>query len=92
MAKFKKEQEYPNFNEGCPPMDFETVEQKAIVADVKSEVKLFVKIMWKGIVPVYKCVSCGHCENKKDDIILHVLIHVDESKRNKLFEKLAKEY
>lgn len=58
----------------------------------KPEVKPYEKVMWKGIIPVYKCKTCGHCENVKDDIILHVVTHALEKDRAKLFEKLMKEY
>lgn len=67
-------------------------QEKAQGAVDKPEVKQFEKVLWKGIVPVYRCMTCGHCENKKDDIILHAVSHAPEKERSKLFEKLVKEY
>ena len=84
--KIKEEKEIipQEFTEPIP-------QEKAPSVVVKPEVK-FEKVMWKGVVPVYKCKSCGHCENKKDDIILHVVRHALEKDQAKLFEKLMKEY
>jgi hypothetical protein len=83
-------------NEVVDPV-IETVTEKAIVADVKPEVRreYWEKTKWKGVKDVLKCRNCGHCESdedKKDKMILHVITHVAKSEQNKLFEKLVKEY
>ena len=54
-----------------------------VVAD-----KGYARVMWKNVVPVFKCSSCGHCENIEDDIIMHVLTHAPEGERDKLLERL----
>lgn len=70
----------------------EKPQEKAQGAAERPEVKPYEKVMWKGVIPVYKCKTCGHCENVKDDIILHIVNHAPEKDRGKLFEKLMKEY
>jgi hypothetical protein len=80
--------------EGCT---IETVNQKAIVADVKPEVRreYWKKTTWKGVMDVLKCENCGHCESesdKKDKMILHVITHFPASEQEKMFNKLVKEY
>ena len=73
-----------------PFSEVETVTEKAIVADTQPEV-YFEPVKWKGIVPTFRCKTCGDCNPNKDDMILHVLNHVPENKRDPLFEKLVKE-
>ncbi len=51
----------------------------------------YTKEYWKKDIYVYRCAVCGHCENKKDNIILHVLTHVPECDKNKVLDILAKE-
>lgn len=51
----------------------------------------YTKENWKKDIDVYRCAVCGHCENKKDNIILHVLIHVPECDKNKVLDYLTKE-
>jgi hypothetical protein len=85
MSKFHKDEE--------DPIEYIYPPEKAHGAAITPEVKrYFEKVLWRGIVPVYKCLTCGHCENLKDDIILHVVTHEPEKERAKLFEKLIKEY
>jgi hypothetical protein len=75
----------------------ETVTEKAIVADVKPEARreFWEVTKWKGVMDVLKCKNCGHSESgedKKDQMILHVITHFPKSEQNKMFEKLVKEY
>lgn len=92
---------WPKVDETAPIMDIipevETVTEKAIVADVKPEVRreYWEVTKWKGVMDVLKCKYCGHFESdedKKDKMILHVITHVAKSEQNKLFDKLVKEY
>jgi hypothetical protein len=83
--------------EATPVMDIETVTEKAIVADVKPEVRreYWEVTKWKGVMDVLKCRNCGHSESgedKKDQMILHVITHFPKSEQEKLFNKLVKEY
>ena len=70
--------------------EIETVSQKAIVVDKQPEV-YFEPVKWKEVIPTYRCKVCGYCEPSRDEMILHVLTHVQEKDRDKLFEKLVKE-
>jgi len=93
----KKQEAMPIIGEEIEPAIIETVEQKAIVADVKPEVRreYWVTTKWKGVMDVLKCKNCGHCESgddKKDQMILHVITHFPKSEQEKLFNKLVKEY
>ena len=79
------------------PEIIETVTEKAIVIDVKPEARreFWEVTKWKGVVDVLKCRNCGHCESgedKKDQMILHVITHFPKSEQDKLFNKLVKEY
>ena len=79
------------------PAIIETVTEKAIVADVKPEVRreYWVITKWKGVMDVLKCRNCGHSESdddKKDKMILHVITHFPKSEQDNLFNKLVKEY
>jgi hypothetical protein len=58
---------------------------------VVKEKPLFNPILWSGILPTFKCETCGHCDPSKDEMILHVITHVPERDRNDLLEKLMKE-
>jgi len=73
-----------------PFSEVEAVTEKAIVADMQPEV-YFEPVKWKDVVPTFRCKACGDCNPSKDDMILHVLTHVSENKRDELFEKLVKE-
>jgi hypothetical protein len=46
--------------------------------------------LWRGVKTVFQCVECLHCENDRDDIILHVLNHVPEKDRNSVFDRLMR--
>jgi hypothetical protein len=77
--------------------EIETVTEKAIVADVKPEARreFWEVTKWKGVMDVYKCKNCGHSESgedKKDQMILHVITHFPKSEQDNLFNKLVKEY
>jgi hypothetical protein len=72
----------------------ETVNQKAIVADVKPGARreYWQVTTWKGVKDVLKCKNCGHFEDDKDQMILHVITHFPKSEQEKMFNKLVKEY
>lgn len=59
-----------------------------IKVEVAPPTKPYERVMWKNVVPVFKCSSCGHCENIEDDVIMHVLTHAPEAGRDKLLDKL----
>ena len=59
--------------------------------DRKSEVKYYEVRMWAGRIKIYQCCKCKRQMDSEDDMILHVLKHCPESKRDRLFEKLVKE-
>ena len=52
---------------------------------------LYLPAMWSGVIPTFKCETCGHCDPDKDEMILHVITHVPERDRDELLEKLTKE-
>ena len=52
---------------------------------------LFLPTLWNGILPTFRCESCGYCDESKDEMILHVLTHVPERDRNALLDRLTKE-
>jgi len=84
-------------SEVAEPAIIETVTEKAIVADVKPEARreFWEVTKWKGVMDVLKCRNCGHSESgedKKDQMILHVITHFPKSEQDKLFNKLVKEY
>jgi len=93
MTKHKQEQVEPIIQDEIDPV-IETVEQKAIVPDVKAEVRreFWEVVTWKGVKDVLRCKNCGHNEDDKDRMILHVITHFPASEQNKLFDKLVKEY
>jgi hypothetical protein len=72
----------------------ETVTEKAIVEDVKPEARreFWQVTSWKGVKNVLKCKNCGHCEDDKDQMILHVITHFPKSEQEEMFNKLVKEY
>ena len=94
-AKWPKVEETQPIMETIP--EIEAVTEKAIVADVKPEVRreFWEVTKWKGVMDVLKCKNCGHSESgedKKDQMILHVVTHFPKSEQEKLFNKLVKEY
>jgi len=101
MTKHKHEQPIPDeiaITEDVSIMEVETVTEKAEkVVDVKPEARreFWEVTKWKGKIDVYKCKNCGHSESgedKKDQMILHVITHFPKSEQDKLFNKLVKEY
>jgi hypothetical protein len=72
----------------------ETEQKTQSVPPVAVEVKqneYYHTALWKNTVPVFMCNVCNHCLEIEDDMKFHVLKHVPESEREKLFEKLMKE-
>jgi hypothetical protein len=51
----------------------------------------FTEHLWKGKVRVWRCVRCGHNENTRDDIVLHVVAHYPVAERTSALERLMKE-
>lgn len=49
---------------------------------------LYVRTLWKGVVPIFKCLQCDHFENEEDDIITHVLLHFGENHQEAVLEEL----
>jgi hypothetical protein len=66
-------------------------ELPVIVQVIQESKQYYHPAKWKGIVDTYQCDFCGHCDQIKDNMILHVLKHVQESEREELFNKLIKE-
>lgn len=54
------------------------------------EKPLFTDTKWHGKVPGFRCVTCGHFEPKRDDIVLHVLNHLPSDQREATMERLVK--
>ena len=52
---------------------------------------LFHQTSWKGVITVYMCNTCNHCENERDTMVMHVLTHLPEGKREKALDQLLKE-
>jgi len=52
--------------------------------------KLYEPRMWKGIVPTFRCVVCGHCDPDEDAMKLHVIRHVPEDQKNSTLERLIR--
>jgi hypothetical protein len=72
----------------------EEIEEKApeSVQGIKpAEEKYYESIIWKDVIPTFKCLFCGSCEPIEDNIKLHVLKHFPENKREDLLNKLTKE-
>lgn len=63
---------------------------ETIAAPEPPEVVYFSEASWKGVITVWQCATCQHCENEKDDMIIHVLKHVPEKERDALLDKLTK--
>ena len=47
--------------------------KKAIVVAEKKP--LYKKHNWKGLVPIFQCLICNHCENEESKMKKHVHIH-----------------
>jgi hypothetical protein len=68
-----------------------TNDDKRINAKV-SEIKamqsgLYIPVMWAGVREVFKCQTCLHCADTKDEMITHA----PEGEKSALLEKLLKE-
>lgn len=48
----------------------------------------YTRQMWKDVIPVFKCVECGHFMNSEDDMIVHVTTHVPWTQRYNLMSEL----
>lgn len=79
-----------------PMNEVETIQEKAeSVEDVKPEAtekpKYWEEKLWKGVVPTLRCLACGHCDPDKNNMVLHVITHVEKSEQENLFNQLVKE-
>ena len=45
---------------------------------------------WRGVIPVFKCLVCGHFENVEDDMIIHILKHQSKSDHEKILNDLVR--
>jgi len=52
---------------------------------------MYQMVPWSKEVWVYQCLNCNECRDTEDEMILHVLKHVEESKRDEVFDQLLKE-
>lgn len=48
-------------------------------------------VVWANIIPTFRCTFCQHCDENEDEMILHVLKHVDKRKLdvNVVFDELV---
>jgi hypothetical protein len=46
---------------------------------------------WKGVIKVYRCFQCNHCDEDEGDIQLHVITHYPESDKENILNKMLKE-
>ena len=79
-------------------MDAENPEQETPEAGRdKPEVDQYEKMksyrvrMWAGRIPVYECEFCGRQMDDKERMILHIMGHYPQEKREYVFETLVKD-
>ena len=82
-----------NSDEGVLPegdADLEQVVQESISkpAPVDPVAVHYKPASWKDVKTVFRCEACGLCRDEEDDIILHVIDHVDQKERDQLFNQL----
>jgi hypothetical protein len=51
----------------------------------------YIPLMWKGVIPVYKCIECGWVSEIEDNMILHCVAHLPEAEQETALELLVKE-
>ena len=71
--------------------DYQEEAEPAPVAEVKQPKQYYTLAMWAGVLPIFHCPECGQDSSSEDEMIMHVLIHILESERGKVFEELLKE-
>ena len=68
-----------------------TVPVEIVIVEPEPVAKLYYPTKWKNVIDTFQCAACGHCDESRDNMILHVLTHVPASERAQLLEKLLKE-
>ena len=64
-------------------------ENKSDFIDPASGTQLYFEtVMWKDVLPVYKCSHCGVFYNEREDIVSHVLSHYPAEERQGIAGKL----
>jgi hypothetical protein len=71
--------------------DYQEESPSEPVAEVEQPKQYYTLAMWSGIVPIYKCVVCKQDSNDEDEMILHVVTHVEYEKRVEVLSKLLKD-
>jgi Zn ribbon nucleic-acid-binding protein len=82
MSKFRE----------MPTLEVETIQEKAQgVPDKQAEV-YFEQTKWHGVIPTFRCVACGHCDESRDSMVLHVVEkHVTGKNKERVLNQLIKE-
>jgi len=55
----------------------------------KQEKKHYTRAMWKGIIEVFKCASCGFQNEDEVMMQLHCLSHVPDHEKEELLSKFS---
>jgi len=71
--------------------DYQEEANSAPVAEVAQPKPFYTLAMWAGVLPIYKCSSCGLDANNEDDMILHILKHYPELQRYEILNNALKE-
>lgn len=88
----KKDKQKKGNSEDVEALDDVVLEEPVIEEEQPVKEKpLYEPVMWKGVKEVFKCSNCGHCEDRKDDIIVHVIKHVPDGKKAAVLDSLVKE-
>lgn len=54
----------------------------------KFENTFYSKAMWHGVIPTFRCIKCDTFIEDEDDMILHVITHLNESEREAVMNGL----
>jgi hypothetical protein len=66
-----------------------STENKSDFIDPASGAQVYFEtVMWKDMLPVYKCSHCGSFYNLREDIVSHVLLHYPPEDREGIARKL----
>jgi hypothetical protein len=97
MARKKKSKIEPKVELLEELDDFGVIEEIEPLPEAEKEpdpdvepIPLYEKKRWKNVKDVFRCTTCDHFEDYEDNIKLHVLRHVPEEDREKLFERLMR--